>query len=90
MQGCGNAILYLSDWSHFIQDKCKKKYLSWDKYKENKCNSVFYILISYFELTMSCCMEYSVDPDQLASEEASLSGFTLFSVESLYLVSYCF
>ena len=31
--------------------------------------SVFHILINYFELTS--CIENSVDPDQLASEEAS-------------------
>ena len=30
---------------------------------------------------MSCCMENSVDPDQLASSEASWSGSTLFSFE---------
>ena len=30
---------------------------------------------------MPCCMENSVDPDQLASEEASWSGSTLFSFQ---------
>ena len=47
----------------------------------------FYISFSidYYELTMSC-MENSVDPDQLASEEASWSGSTLFQF-SLYLDS---
>ena len=30
---------------------------------------------------MSCCMENGVYPDQLASEEASGSGSTLFSIE---------
>ena len=37
-------------------------------YKVNK-NFVFHILINYYEFT--CCIESSVDPDQLASEEAS-------------------
>ena len=39
----------------------------------NKVNTiryiVFYILINYYEFT--CCIENSVNPDQLASEEAS-------------------
>ena len=39
----------------------------------NKVNTilyiVFHILINYFEVT--CCNENSVDPDQLASKEAS-------------------
>ena len=33
----------------------------------------------YYELT--CCTENSVDPDQLASEEAIRSGSTLFKIE---------
>ena len=37
-------------------------------YKVNK-NFVFNILINYYEFT--CRIESSVDPDQLASEEAS-------------------
>ena len=37
--------------------------------------------INYYELTMPCFMENSVDPDQLASSEASWSGSTLFSIE---------
>ena len=62
-------------WSQFIQDKLEISfYLSWDKYKESKYNSVVHILIHYpvyryHELT--CCRENSVDPDQLASSEAS-------------------
>ena len=32
-------------------------------------NNPFHILITYYEFT--CCIENSVDPDQLASEEAS-------------------
>ena len=31
-----------------------------------------------------------MDPDQLASREASCSGSTMFSIEYTYLVSYCF
>ena len=58
-------------WSHFIQDKLKISiYLSLDKYKCIKLyNSVFHILINYYELTS--CIENSADPDQLASSEAS-------------------
>ena len=60
-------------WSHFIQDKLKISiYLSLDKCKIcikliKFCIS--YILINYYEFTH--CIENSVDPDQLASEEAS-------------------
>ena len=32
-------------------------------------NFIFHILIHYYEFT--CCIENSVDPDQLASSEAS-------------------
>ena len=39
----------------------------------------YFILYKYDELT--CCVEYSVDPDQMASSEAIWSGSTLFSVE---------
>ena len=35
----------------------------------SKYNSVFHISINYYKLTS--CIENSVDPDQLASEEAS-------------------
>ena len=67
-------------WSHFIQDKLKISiYLSLDKYKCN--NEILYIifLVNYYEFT--CCIENSVDPDQLASSEASWSGSTLFRRE---------
>ena len=37
-------------------------------YKVNK-KFVFHIFITYYEIT--CCIENSVDPDQLASLEAS-------------------
>ena len=43
-------------------------------------NSVFHILINYYELTS--CIDNSVNPDQLASEEASWSGSTLFTREA--------
>ena len=59
-------------WSHFIQDKLKiSLYLSLDKRKIciKLINFVFHILINYYEFT--CCIENSVDPDQLASSEAS-------------------
>ena len=35
----------------------------------NKVNTLFHILINYYKFT--CCTENSVDPDQLASLEAS-------------------
>ena len=38
-------------------------------YVETKYNSVFHILINYYEFT--CCIGNSVDSDQLASSEAS-------------------
>ena len=46
-------------------------YLSLDKCKIciSSYNFVFHILINYYEFT--CCIENSVDPDQLASSEAS-------------------
>ena len=57
-------------WSHFTLDKLKISiYLSLDKYK---CinNSVFHILINYYELT--ACIENSVDPGStLFTREAS-------------------
>ena len=57
----------LSDWYIFIQDKLKISiYLSLGQVQMNKVNT---ILINYYEFT--CCIENSVDPDQLASEEAS-------------------
>ena len=55
-------------WSRFIQDKLKISiYLSLDKCKI--CIKFINYLINYYEFT--CCIENSVDPDQLASEEAS-------------------
>ena len=72
----------MSDWPNFIQDKLKISiYLSWDKYKESQCNSLL-----YYELTMPCCMENSVDPDQLASE----LDLHCFQLRFLYLVAYSF
>ena len=67
-----NFIDEIGPWSHFIQDKLKISiYLSLDKYKCIKLikKIVFHILISYYEFT--CCIENSVDPDQLASSKAS-------------------
>ena len=62
-------------WSHFIQDKLKISiYLSLDKYKICikliKFCIVFHILINYYEFR--CCIENSVDPDQLASSDLDL------------------
>ena len=56
-------------WSHFIQDKLEISiYLSWDKFKENYF-FLYFIFHNYDKLT--CCLENSVDPDQLASEEVN-------------------
>ena len=78
MQGCRNNM---SDWSHFIRDKLKISiYLSRDKFKQSLIQFCIIFLVNYYELTMPCCMENSVDPDQLASE----SGSTLFSIEVSY------
>ena len=59
-------------WSHFIQDKLKFSiYLSLTSanFVIKLIKFVFHILINYYEFT--CCIENSVDPDQLASLEAS-------------------
>ena len=57
-------------WSHFNQDKLKISiYLSLDKYK---CIKLIQFCISYFDyFELISCIENSVDPDQLASSEAS-------------------
>ena len=56
-------------WSHFIQDKLKISiYFALDKCKI--CYKVYKILYFIF-LLFTCCIENTVDPDQLASSEAS-------------------
>ena len=77
-------------WSHFIQDKLKISiYMSLDKYKCIKwIQSVFHILINYYELT--CHIVNSVYPDQLTSSEASWSGSTLFTREASWSESTLF
>ena len=68
-QGCGNTMPDLSNLVPFHSGLVEISiYLSLDKYK-SKYNSVFHILISYYQLTS--CIENSVDPDQLAFSEAS-------------------
>ena len=37
----------------------------------NKVDAILYFIFNYYEIAMPCCMENSVDPDQLASSEAS-------------------
>ena len=54
----------LSDWYIFSQDKLKIS-IKVNTFLYN----VFHILINYDKFT--CCIENSVDPEQLASEEAS-------------------
>ena len=73
MQGCGNIMLDLSDLVPFHSGQVENFYLLvlgqvQNLYKVNKI-FVFYIFINYYEFT--CCIENSVDPDQLASLEAS-------------------
>ena len=73
----------LSDLVPFIQDKLEiSSYLSWDKHKcIKKVNTFlyFHILINYYQLI--CCIENSVEPDQLASSEDFISRFILFLKE---------
>ena len=62
---------HLSDLVPF-QDKLEISiYLSWDQYKEILCISVCHIGLHVINFKLACCLENSVDPDQLASEEAS-------------------
>ena len=73
LQGCGNTMPDLSDLVQFYSGQVKNFNLLvlgqvQNLYKVNKI-FVFYILINYYEIT--CCIENSVDPDQLASSEAS-------------------
>ena len=61
-------------WPLFIQDKLKISiYLSLgmqvQMYQAKLYNSIFHIMINYYELTS--CIENSGDPDQLASSGAS-------------------
>ena len=49
-------------------------------YQARLYNSIFHIMINYYELTS--CIENSEDPDQLASSGASWSGYTLFTREA--------
>ena len=75
-------MLNLSDLFQFHSGQVKTFYLL---VRINKVDAILhFILINYYELPMQCCIENSVDPDQLASSD--LHCFQL----SLYLVSYCF
>ena len=72
-QGCGNTMPDLSDLVPFHSGQVEKFNLLvlgqvQILYKVNKI-FVFHILVNYYEFT--CCIENSVDPDQLASSEAS-------------------
>ena len=77
-------------WSHFIQVNFKKILSTCPGTSLKKVNAILYFIcfINYYELTISCHIENSVDPDQLASEEADLD-IRCFQL-CLYLVSYCF
>ena len=70
MQGCGNTMPDLSDLVPFHSGQVKNFCLiALGQVKLMQFCISF--LINHYELTMSCCMENSVDPDQLASSEAS-------------------
>ena len=64
-QGCGNTMPDLSDLVPFHSGQVGQVQ---NLYKVNKI-LYFHILINYYEFT--CCIENSVDPNQLASSEAS-------------------
>ena len=49
---------------------------------------MFPILINYYELTMSCCMENSVDLDQLADLDLHSFQFNFIYIYS-FLTSLC-
>ena len=54
--------------AHFILDKLEIPiYLSLDKFKANTI--LYFIFDDYYKLVL--CLENSMDPDQLASSEAS-------------------
>ena len=60
-QGCGNTVPDLSDLVPFHSGQVRNLYFTCQFYTSNRIN--------YFKL--ACCLENSVDADQLASEEAS-------------------
>ena len=60
MQGVEIPCPTCLTWSHLIQDKSEIYiYLSLDKYKGSQYNFAFH------NYELNCCMENSVDPDQL-------------------------
>ena len=63
-QGCGNTMPDLSDLVPFHSGQVRNFYSIY---------SIFLFCISYWinYFKLACCLENSVDPDQLASEEAS-------------------
>ena len=72
-QGCGNTMPDLSDLVSFHSGQFENLLVLrqvQNLYKDNKI-LYFIFLINYYEVT--CCIENSVDPDQLASSEASRS-----------------
>ena len=67
-QGCGNNMPDLSDLVPFHSGQVENFNLLVLGQVQN-VYFVFHILINYYEFT--CCIVNSVDPDQLASSEAS-------------------
>ena len=58
-------------WSDFIQDKLEIS-STCPETSINKVNSILYFeLDQLFFIKLACCLENSVDPDQLASSKAS-------------------
>ena len=72
-QGCGNTMPDLSDLVPFHSGQVENFSLLVLGQVQNLCkgnkNFVFHIFINYYQFT--CYIENSVDPDQLASLEAS-------------------
>ena len=66
----------LCDLAPFHSGQAKNSYLlviAYYRTSINKVNAILYFIfiINYYELTRPCCMENSVDPDQLVSKEGS-------------------
>ena len=65
------SCLTCPTWAHFIQDKLEiSTYSSLDKFKCKKVNTILHFIV-WVNYWLTCCIENSVDPDQLASSEAS-------------------
>ena len=52
-------------------------------YSKNRVNTIPYFIFNYYKLTVPCCMENSVDPDQLAS---FLKVYAIKNIRERYLI----